>query len=110
MGYAEEDINRQEMVIIRDSQDADSLAPLKVKPLQSWKGYLWDTWELPSDQRWLLFKLDAFILTFASVSDLPHFIRRVMSVLIKRPSSATFSKILILTTSTMPFSAAWKRI
>lgn len=39
-----------------------------VKPLRSWKGYIWDTWELPQDQRWLLFKLDAFILTFASVS------------------------------------------
>lgn len=38
-----------------------------VKPTRSWKGYLWDTWELPPDQRWLLFKLDAFVLTFASV-------------------------------------------
>ncbi|SPB53570.1 unnamed protein product [Aspergillus niger] len=38
-----------------------------VKPLKSWKGYIWDTWELPSDQRWLLFKLDAFVLTFASI-------------------------------------------
>lgn len=40
---------------------------LVVKPLKSWKGYLWDTFELPPDQRWLLFKLDAFVLTFASV-------------------------------------------
>ncbi|KAJ5279833.1 allantoate permease [Penicillium angulare] len=38
-----------------------------VKPIKSWKGYLWDTWDLPSDQRWLLFKLDAFVLTFASI-------------------------------------------
>ncbi|KAJ5107461.1 allantoate permease, partial [Penicillium angulare] len=38
-----------------------------VKPIRSWKGYLWDTWDLPSDQRWLLFKLDAFVLTFASI-------------------------------------------
>jgi ACS family pantothenate transporter-like MFS transporter len=42
---------------------------LIVKPLKSWKGYIWDTWELPKDQRWLLFKLDAFVLTFASVSN-----------------------------------------
>lgn len=41
---------------------------LVVKPIQTWKGYIWDTWELPKDQRWLLFKLDAFVLTFASVS------------------------------------------
>lgn len=38
-----------------------------VKPLKMWKGYLWDTWELPPDQRWLLFKVDAFVLTFASL-------------------------------------------
>ena len=38
-----------------------------VKPITTWKGYVWDTWELPKDQRWLLFKLDAFVLTFASV-------------------------------------------
>ncbi|KAH8810873.1 allantoate permease [Xylogone sp. PMI_703] len=40
---------------------------LVVKPIRSWKGYVWDTWELPKDQRWLLFKLDAFVLTFASI-------------------------------------------
>lgn len=34
-----------------------------VQPVKTWKGYLWDTWELPPDQRWLLFKLDAFVLT-----------------------------------------------
>lgn len=38
-----------------------------VKPLKTWKGYLWDTWELPPEQRWLLFKVDAFVLTFASI-------------------------------------------
>jgi MFS transporter, ACS family, pantothenate transporter len=41
---------------------------LVVKPIGSWKGYVWDTWELPKDERWLLFKVDAFVLTFASVS------------------------------------------
>jgi MFS transporter, ACS family, pantothenate transporter len=40
---------------------------LTVKPIKTWKGYLWDTWELPSDQRRLLFKVDAFVLTFASI-------------------------------------------
>ncbi|KAJ5753881.1 uncharacterized protein N7511_008034 [Penicillium nucicola] len=38
-----------------------------VKPTKSWKGYLWDTWDLPPKQRWLLFKVDAFVLTFASI-------------------------------------------
>ncbi|EFX04399.1 major facilitator superfamily transporter [Grosmannia clavigera kw1407] len=40
---------------------------LVVQPLRSWKGYIWDTWELPADQRRLLFKVDAFLLTFASI-------------------------------------------
>ncbi|OAA61261.1 allantoate permease [Niveomyces insectorum RCEF 264] len=40
---------------------------LVVKPLKTWKGFFWDTSELPPDQRWLLFKLDGFILTFASI-------------------------------------------
>jgi ACS family pantothenate transporter-like MFS transporter len=45
-----------------------------VKPVQTWKGYLWDTWELPPDQRWLLFKVDAFVLTFASIG---YFLKNV---------------------------------
>ena len=51
----------------RDSEANSSQEQDIVRPLKSWKGYIWDTWELPSDQRWLLFKLDAFVLTFASV-------------------------------------------
>ena len=38
-----------------------------VKPTRSWKSYVWDTWELPPKERWLLFKVDAFVLTFASI-------------------------------------------
>ncbi|KAB8276199.1 major facilitator superfamily domain-containing protein [Aspergillus minisclerotigenes] len=41
---------------------------INVQPIRSWKGYIWDTWELPPDQRWLLFKVDAFVLTFASTN------------------------------------------
>lgn len=43
-----------------------------VKPIKTWKGYIWDTFEMPEDQRWLLFKLDAFVLTFASVGHPIH--------------------------------------
>ncbi|KAF2802358.1 allantoate permease [Mytilinidion resinicola] len=61
MGHAEDDIGL-------DSREVGSRENLlEVKPIKTWKGYLWDTWELPKDQRWLLFKLDAFVLTFASV-------------------------------------------
>jgi ACS family pantothenate transporter-like MFS transporter len=33
----------------------------------SWKGKIWDTFDLPPAERRLLFKVDAVILTFASV-------------------------------------------
>ena len=47
--------------------EANHFRETLVKPIKTWRGYLWDTWELPKDQRWLLFKVDAFVLTFASV-------------------------------------------
>lgn len=49
-----------------ESRTSDTQPPVS-KPVKSWKGYIWDTWDLPPDQRWLLFKVDAFVLTFASV-------------------------------------------
>lgn len=59
MGQAEDD---------REAQADDQQEHLIVEPIKTWRGYAWNTWELPSDQRWLLFKLDAFVLTFASVN------------------------------------------
>lgn len=71
----------------------DSQTQLVVKPLKSWKGYIWDTWELPQDQRWLLFKVDAFVLTFASVSP-QNFRLKGMQISDKeRRSSATSLRI-----------------
>jgi ACS family pantothenate transporter-like MFS transporter len=51
-----------------ESSSASNSEEAIVKPIRSWKGYIWDTWDLPRDQRRLLFKVDAFVLTFASVS------------------------------------------
>lgn len=33
----------------------------------TWKGKIWDTFDLPRAERKLLFKVDALILTFASL-------------------------------------------
>lgn len=33
----------------------------------TWKGRLWDTFDLPREERRLMFKVDAVILTFASL-------------------------------------------
>ncbi|KAF8848307.1 allantoate permease [Acephala macrosclerotiorum] len=65
MGHAKEDIGPYNLDA--EAGPNGSQDQLIVKPLKSWKGYVWDTWELPKDQRWLLFKLDAFVLTFASI-------------------------------------------
>lgn len=56
-----------EKAVVSETRLSGSEDPTEVKPKSSWKGYLWDTWTLPKDQRRLLFKLDAFVLTFASV-------------------------------------------
>jgi ACS family pantothenate transporter-like MFS transporter len=69
MGNAEEDIGLYSLDA--EAGPNHSQDQLIVKPTKTWKGYLWDTWDLPKDQRWLLFKLDAFLLTFASVSATP---------------------------------------
>ncbi|KAJ5897029.1 uncharacterized protein N7473_006428 [Penicillium subrubescens] len=53
--------------IMSEDAEAHRSQESLVKPINTWKGYVWDTWELPRDQRWLLFKLDAFVLTFASI-------------------------------------------
>lgn len=53
-----------------DVRSADSKSPRDTQS-STWPrsrpehggGYVWDTWELPADQRQLLFKVNAFILT-----------------------------------------------
>ena len=59
---------RRSTSVQSEDEQINSSGQLTVQPIKSWKGYIWDTWELPPDQRWLLFKVDAFVLTFASVS------------------------------------------
>lgn len=39
---------------------------LRKKP-HRWYYYLWDTLEKPKEERWFMFKLDAALLTFASL-------------------------------------------
>ena len=65
MGHAEDGLGPYNLDT--EASPHGSQDQLVVKPIKTWKGFIWDTWELPKDQRWLLFKVDAFILTFASV-------------------------------------------
>lgn len=56
---------------VRHGTDVESREEV-VTATKTWKSYIWDTWELPDDQRKFLFKVDAFILTFASVRTTRH--------------------------------------
>jgi ACS family pantothenate transporter-like MFS transporter len=69
MGHAENNIGTYSLD--REAGPSESQDELVVKPIKTWKGQIWDTFDLPKDQRWLLFKLDAFVLTFASVGTRP---------------------------------------
>lgn len=91
-----------EEAIHNDSRD--HLA--ETMPKKTWKGYVWDTWDLPQDQRWLLFKVDAFVLTFASVS-LCFWALCCVQQCMTNPntSSDTFSRTWIKQTSTTRSSA-----
>jgi hypothetical protein len=53
----------------------------------SWAGRLWDTFDLPPAERWLLFKVDASLLVFASVRFVPP--ARAARLAIAHPSNAS---------------------
>jgi len=52
----------------KDSYDDGKNPAAGVVTQATWKGKIWDTFDLPPRERKLLFKVDAFILIFASVS------------------------------------------
>lgn len=53
-----------------DEEDKDVKAFDQSSQVQSWSGILWDTNDLPPDEKRLLFKVDASLLIFASASHL----------------------------------------
>ena len=65
MGRPEEEIASYSVDAEAGRRDNEHQVPPKT--VATWKGYIWDTWELPQAERKLLFKVDAFVLTFASV-------------------------------------------
>ncbi|OTA67289.1 MFS general substrate transporter [Hypoxylon sp. EC38] len=50
-----------------DSTHTQSSSPVVQKPKQTWRSYFWDTLDKSPEERRFLFKLDAVILTFASL-------------------------------------------
>ncbi|KAI8958628.1 MFS general substrate transporter [Daldinia sp. FL1419] len=49
------------------STHTQSISPVVEKPKQTWRSYFWDTFDKSPEERRFLFKLDAVILSFASL-------------------------------------------
>jgi hypothetical protein len=47
--------------------DGGILIQSESKKEKKWYYYLWDTLDKPKEERWFMFKLDAALLTFASL-------------------------------------------
>lgn len=61
----------QDSVIV-DERDMDSSSAVMQKNVKKrWVSYIWDTFDKSPEERWLLFKLDTAILTFASLGKCP---------------------------------------
>ncbi|KAI2641525.1 MFS general substrate transporter [Hypomontagnella submonticulosa] len=60
---AEKTLDRSDV----DSTNTRSSLPVAEKPKQTWRSYFWDTFDKSPEERRFLFKLDAVILTFASL-------------------------------------------
>lgn len=56
-------------IVVEDDLHSESsvLEAVKEQPKRSWKSYLWDTFDKSPEERKFLFKLDAALLTFASL-------------------------------------------
>ncbi|KAL4898927.1 hypothetical protein BDW74DRAFT_184204 [Aspergillus multicolor] len=65
MSETKEAFIKESVLITEDSDIVEKAAPPRRK--QTWRRYLWDTFDKPPKERRLLFKLDAALLTFASL-------------------------------------------
>jgi hypothetical protein len=57
----------QSIVRAATSSEEDLSDPIHAKPKRKWQSYIWDTLDKPPEERRLLFKLDAAVLTFATL-------------------------------------------
>ena len=48
------------------SSEEDLSSPVQAKPKRKWQSYIWDTLDKSPEERRLLFKLDAAVLTYAT--------------------------------------------
>ncbi|KAI1871597.1 uncharacterized protein JN550_004591 [Neoarthrinium moseri] len=60
-----------------DSASGRDALPVAETPKRTWRSYLWDTFDKSPEERRFLFKLDAVILTFASLGYLIKYLDQV---------------------------------
>lgn len=65
---ATEPVSKAAIVTEDDIQsDSSTLDAVKETPKRGWRSYIWDTFDKSPEERKFLFKLDAALLTFASL-------------------------------------------
>jgi hypothetical protein len=57
--------NSEDPESLRAAEHAEEV--IKEEVPRKWRSYVWDTLDKPKEERWFMFKLDAAILTFASL-------------------------------------------
>lgn len=53
--------------VVPETVTAQAADRVETKPKRTWRSYLWDTFDKSPEERKFLFKLDAALLTFASL-------------------------------------------
>jgi hypothetical protein len=56
-----------EYVSPNEDSGSDDLTPIQTQPKHNWRSYIWDTFDKSPQERRFLFKLDAAVLTFATL-------------------------------------------
>lgn len=68
-----------EHVIEPGSEEGVEFSVIQEKPQKKWTTYLWDTLDKSPEERRFLFKLDAAVLTFASLGRLSPWQQRAFA-------------------------------
>lgn len=71
-------------VVLHDDQGGDSPSVTEVleeRPKTTWKSYLWDTFDKSPEERRFLFKLDAVLMTLASLGYFIKYLDQVCALL-----------------------------
>jgi MFS transporter, ACS family, pantothenate transporter len=54
-------------IVRTSSNEDDNATPIQDQPKRKWQSYIWDTLDKSPEERRFLFKLDAAVLTFATL-------------------------------------------